>query len=967
LLWQTADAAGMPVDQISRSTYNNSGNQLSSTDPLGRQTIYVYDTNQIDLLSVRQVTGPSSYDVLSSTTYNAHHKPLTTTDAAGQTTVFTYNSAGQVSSATNPKSETTRFYYDLTGNPAGSRLGDGSRDPAAIGYLVAIDGPLSGTGDTTTLAYDSAGRIRTVTDPEGYVIITDYDNLNRPGKTTYPDGTYEQLIYDKLDVGQSRDRLGRITVNTYNAIRQLVQVQDPLNRITHLDWCKCGALLRLTDPLGNATTWWHNVQGQLTAKFYPDGSKVSYVYETLSSGSGPVVAATSRLKTVTDAMGQTTNYTYFLDDRVQQVSYGNATVATPSVSYAYDPLYPRLTGMIDGTGTTIYGYYPAGVLGAGQVSSVTNPLPNSGVTLGYDQLGRLTSRSINGTANTVTSSYDAAGRVNGVVNPLGSFVYNYVPNTSRLSSVAYPNGQVSNYSYYPNVGSLVGNGDHRLQQIQHLGVGGGALSAFVYTYDANGTIKSWSQQSDLTTPALHTYGYDTVDQLTDDTVTTGATVQTVYGYAYDVAGNRTKEQVGAATIYAGHNADNQLTGLAPSAGTTSVHFAGTVDKPSVVTVNGVAATSGVASTNFAADVSLAPGASTVSVTATTAAGSSGTQSYRVAVGDPVTATSVTYDLDGNMLALTGGTVPARSYTWDAANRLISITQSSGVTQFVYDGLGRRVAEKFNGTLIKQWVWCGGAKPCEERDAGNGVTKRFYSQGEQIGGVGYFYTKDHLGSVREMTDGGGAVRARYAYDPYGRRTKLSGDMDASFGYTSDYYHQQSGLCLTLYRGYDPNLGRWLSRDPIAERAGLNLYGYVYNNPIKHVDSLGLDASEAWHDILGGGLGEAISANNLADESLAEARNSGLPGVHNGPADAYRHCLWSCKMAKDFGVIKAKFISDQHENAGDRHGQPSDERKMDEKNNEKGRQCSWNKKRSCEESCMDLLQAGNLFGLGGVPLK
>jgi RHS repeat-associated protein len=119
-----------------------------------------------------------------------------------------------------------------------------------------------------------------------------------------------------------------------------------------------------------------------------------------------------------------------------------------------------------------------------------------------------------------------------------------------------------------------------------------------------------------------------------------------------------------------------------------------------------------------------------------------------------------------------------------------------------------------------------------------VTKRFYAAGEQIGSSAYFFTTDHLGSVREMTDATGAIRARYDYDPYGRTTKVSGNLEADFGFTGFYRHQASGLSLTLYRAYDANLGRWLSRDPIAENGGINLYAYVANNPIGFVDPYGL---------------------------------------------------------------------------------------------------------------------------------
>ena len=54
---------------------------------------------------------------------------------------------------------------------------------------------------------------------------------------------------------------------------------------------------------------------------------------------------------------------------------------------------------------------------------------------------------------------------------------------------------------------------------------------------------------------------------------------------------------------------------------------------------------------------------------------------------------------------------------------------------------------------------------EERDAsGINVTKRFFAQGEQIAGANYYYTRDHLGSIREMTDSTGTIQARYDYDP-----------------------------------------------------------------------------------------------------------------------------------------------------------------------------------------------------------
>src|SRR5205085_1832343 len=90
-------------------------------------------------------------------------------------------------------------------------------------------------------------------------------------------------------------------------------------------------------------------------------------------------------------------------------------------------------------------------------------------------------------------------------------------------------------------------------------------------------------------------------------------------------------------------------------------------------------------------------------------------------------------------------------------------------------------------------------------------------------------------------GGGTVVARCDYDPYGRSTTVLGTTPTDFNFTGLYRHSKSNLDLAVYRAYDPDLGRWLSRDPLrnAERTqGPNLYAYVSNNPAVKTDPSGL---------------------------------------------------------------------------------------------------------------------------------
>jgi RHS repeat-associated protein len=135
------------------------------------------------------------------------------------------------------------------------------------------------------------------------------------------------------------------------------------------------------------------------------------------------------------------------------------------------------------------------------------------------------------------------------------------------------------------------------------------------------------------------------------------------------------------------------------------------------------------------------------------------------------------------------------------------------------------------------LWCETAI-CEERTAdGATVTRRAFGLGEQVNGQTRFFATDHLGSVREVTDGAGALLARYAFDPWGRRTVTAGTDVTSVGFTGHRTHAASGLALALYRGYDAGLGRWVSEDPIGFRGGSNFYRYVDNAPAEHLDLLG----------------------------------------------------------------------------------------------------------------------------------
>ncbi len=430
-------------------------------------------------------------------------------------------------------------------------------------------------------------------------------------------------------------------------------------------------------------------------------------------------------------------------------------------------------------------------------------------------------------------SYDFLGRVQSQSNALGTFQYTTVGLTRRLAHVDYPNGIRTQYGYMDVAD------DSRLSEIKnYLPASNTVVSQYDYLTRADGEITQWTEINPaLANPQQYSLGYDNDNWLTSAQLTNASSGNQLhsYAYGYDDGGNRLSEQIDGLPNAVTVNDLNQLTQDSPS---QIVAFSGSTNVAASVAVNGTSAPED-GNFNFSADVLLSTGSNTVVVTATTATLQTGSSSYGM-IGPA--SHPFSYDDDGN---LTSDGI--NTYEWDAANRLVSITYGSGAsTTFKYDGIGHstRIIETGSSGVVTgttQFVWCpGDSQPSEERDGNNNIMKRFYSAGEQISGTNYYYTKDHLGSIRELTDASGNVQARYDYDLWGRQTQLSGTIGADFGYTGFYMHPASGLELATFRAYNPNLGKWISRDPLrnAEMSqGPNLYQYVGNDPISRVDPRG----------------------------------------------------------------------------------------------------------------------------------
>jgi RHS repeat-associated protein len=247
--------------------------------------------------------------------------------------------------------------------------------------------------------------------------------------------------------------------------------------------------------------------------------------------------------------------------------------------------------------------------------------------------------------------------------------------------------------------------------------------------------------------------------------------------------------------------------------------------------------------------------------------------------DPPTQTTI---LDGNLTE--DGTF---TYTWDAENRLKTATPrnpslNDAKVEFTYDYMGRRVEKVvyyYSGSawpedpdVVQRFIYDGwnvvlvlndGGDPVRKFTWGLDLTQTIHgaagiggllaveeTQGEHQGAYWFFYDGNgNVGQVIKASDQ--SIAARYEYDPYGNIIGPDDDADGDwrddagpyaldnpFRFSTKRFDNETGLGYWGHRYYSPRLGRWISRDPIEERGGLNLYGFVRNNCITESDPVGL---------------------------------------------------------------------------------------------------------------------------------
>lgn len=235
------------------------------------------------------------------------------------------------------------------------------------------------------------------------------------------------------------------------------------------------------------------------------------------------------------------------------------------------------------------------------------------------------------------------------------------------------------------------------------------------------------------------------------------------------------------------------------------------------------------------------------------------EAYTIGAGNQVTAAKgegYTYDDLGNTTRA-GEWI----YTWNDAGELIRAQGPTADVSFKYDATGRRIQKAAAGGATRDYLYDAEDIAVEYIDG----VPTFYLHGPGIdeplamlrGGQAYFFHADGLGSITRITDTTGVVVKSLTYSSFGKVVSETGSLDQPYGFTGRERDTETGLNYHRARYYDPEVGRWLSRDALGFGGGdvvlygyvdsvgkpiqfsANLYHYTFNNPLNLKDPSGLD--------------------------------------------------------------------------------------------------------------------------------
>ncbi|MCB9682426.1 MAG: RHS repeat protein [Alphaproteobacteria bacterium] len=784
------------------------------------------------------------------------------------TLTYTYDAMGDLRDVEDQIGQHTAFIYDdghrlLTWEGEGAASASEAtydsegrlieqRDPMGLGFEETQDlttltttryEPDATSPELTTVTtYGEDGTVTSVAqsfiDPDSvarvYTTTYEWDDAFRPTRVVYPSGGEELFAYDGLGrVTQHTDAAGVVTEKVYGphdvvvetwvgtgVERQLEerQVLDGEDRVMRIERGDGSTKQRFGYDSASRLAWMENgageriwvqayaAQGMPSDLQLPGGEHVTVTYD----GAGrkrfvtrPVVGTTEyrydglgRMTALIDPLGGTQAWSY-PDVHTQVYADKGAVAANPT-----NPS-PVTTSVYDDGGRMVSQTNRLGQLlsytydWAGRTLTVTGP--DVSKTFAYDALGRLWRAETSDHVHVQT--WDASGLVSthaysptNALHADASMGYVF-DDGGRLSSTTGPEHSAVTYGYDTQTGQLATLSD-------------AVAGVFTLDVDVNGRLQSLSRGNGTTTSVTYDGSDRVLSMVTSLTGTTDPPVHALT-YSYDpVRGFPSSMTDGYGTHTYTHDPIGRLLAASHS-GTTSglPEESYTYDEAYRRTSwsgNSAGSVSYTSADQLSADATYSYGYDAegrrVSQASTVASGDTGD------TGTTTSETTYAWNSLGQLVGMVEPDGTSWTYGYDALDRRVLVTRDHGVSPqtwtFAYDvnGLARAMYDG-SGTVLAEYV----------------VGRSFGTVLAELDGTGTvvrYPLRDKLGTVVAWLDDGGALVEDVVRDSYGVRRDGPASDVVPYGYTG-HAEDPTGLVWGRARYLEPEIGAWLSEDPVWE--------------------------------------------------------------------------------------------------------------------------------------------------------
>ncbi len=829
---------GNQPDNLRTSVYDERGlvfRETRSQDASASTTEYDYDGNGN---LVRQVVG---------------------TEAAGHETTYTVDFLGRVIAIQDPMGNVESMEYDpcsnvvhrqidgeltdVLGSIGNVRLFEEAFSYDALHRRVAHDvqffdpatqSPLTDGLSSTQFLYDGVSQLEKIVDDNGHTTEYLYDSSHRRQATIDPLGNWTLHTFDQnsnvvVTLRQDYATLGGVAPQaftdtyTYDALDRRVTHTDNLGQTTTAYYDSRGNVQRTVDRLGNVIMNTFDGLSRNTA--------VARTLTDTGDGSGLGIDtvttftdwdASSRIVARTDDAGNSTEYSYdpldrrtittFADGTTESASYdvyGNVVAEVDAngsvIAQTYD-LLNRLTfreiapgpGVSDQTTFEQYEYDGLSRVVYAENDEVT-------VVRTHDSLSHQTSETTLPLGVTVSRAHDGVGNVTTLSYPGGEVIASTYDGLRRHVSLTRAGASLADYFYL---------GDRVLRRDN------GNPTRFDVAYDGLGRPVETKLSRSVGIPWVldrRTYQWDAMSNKTERLEVTPGGLGYQNTYEYDSLYRLTRARVLAVTGALLRDSQYQLDGVGnrvsvDDGGCPGLYVMSSDSPPSDAVMN---------------------------------------QYTETSCGD------AEYDDAGNRTVLAGVTTE-----FDYRNRLVRYSPgASPPVIFVYDPFGRRVAKGSDSggsfQAEEQYVYDDWQLIELREDTGLLIRSYVYGNGiDEIlafidpGFSPYYFHSDDMGNIMAIGTPAGSVVERYDYDDYGTPTIYDASWSPLFSsefanvhlFNGHRYFEELGLYDYRHRLLDPNVGRFISRDPIGIWGDTTNMGngssYVNNNPWTHTDPLGL---------------------------------------------------------------------------------------------------------------------------------